>query len=84
MATSASNVTEFKQRVQKEWSGDDTAAAWQKYYPQMREQLAQVTLALVDAASPRVGTSILDLASGTGEPSLSLARRTLVMACWQR
>src|ERR1700676_1330001 len=34
-----------------------------------------VTAALVDAASPRLGTSILDLASATGEPSLSLARR---------
>ncbi|HVH28345.1 MAG TPA: class I SAM-dependent methyltransferase [Vicinamibacterales bacterium] len=70
-----SKVAEFKQRVEKEWAGDDTATAWQKYYPQMREQLAQVTAALVAAASPREGSSILDLASGAGEPSLSLARR---------
>ena len=75
METSASKIAEFKQRVDKEWAGDDIAAAWQKYYPQMKEQLAQVTAALVDAASPRMGMSILDLASGTGEPSLSLARR---------
>jgi SAM-dependent methyltransferase len=41
----------------------------------MKEQFAPVTQALVDAAAPRPGMSILDLASGTGEPSLSLARR---------
>lgn len=70
-----SRVDEFKQRVEREWTGDETAAAWQKYYPQLKEQLAEVTAALVDAAAPRAGMSILDLASGTGEPSLSLARR---------
>jgi SAM-dependent methyltransferase len=73
--TSTSKVAEFKQRVEREWAGNDTAAAWQKYYPQMREQLSDVTAALVDAVSPGVGMSILDLASGTGEPALSLARR---------
>ena len=41
----------------------------------MKEQLAQVTGALVDAAAPRLGMLVLDLASGTGEPALSLARR---------
>ena len=52
-----------------------TAAAWQKYYPKMKEQLAQVTKGLVDAAAPRPGMMILDLASGTGEPALSLAKK---------
>ena len=74
MDTLESKVAEFKNRVQKEWAGDDTAAAWQKHYPDMREQLGPVTQALVNAAAPRPGMSILDLASGTGEPSLSLAR----------
>jgi SAM-dependent methyltransferase len=68
-------LAEFKQRVQMEWAGDVTANAWQKYYPQMREQLAGVTKALVDAAAPGPRDSILDLASGTGEPAISLARR---------
>ena len=68
-------VAEFKQRVEKEWASDETAAAWHKHYPQMKEQFAQVTEALIDAAAPRPGMSVLDLASGTGEPALSLARR---------
>jgi SAM-dependent methyltransferase len=41
----------------------------------MKEQLSEVTEALVDAAAPRPGMSVLDLASGTGEPALTLARR---------
>jgi SAM-dependent methyltransferase len=67
-------ILEFKQRVEREWGADETAAAWKKHYPSMKEQLAGVTKALVDAAAPRPGMSVLDLASGTGEPSLSLAR----------
>jgi SAM-dependent methyltransferase len=67
-------VSEFKQRVEKEWGADETAAAWKKHYPSMKEQLADVTKALVAAADPRPGMLVLDLASGTGEPSLSLAR----------
>ena len=70
-------IAEYKQRVQAEWAGDDTAGAWQKYYLPMKEQLALVTQALVDAASPQPGMCVLDLASGTGEPALSLARRVV-------
>jgi len=69
------STSEFRQRVEKEWGADETAAAWKKNYARMKEQLAEVTKAMVEAADPKPGLSILDLASGTGEPSLSLARR---------
>jgi SAM-dependent methyltransferase len=69
------DISAFKQQVARDWSGDETAAAWQKYFPQMREQMAAVTNALVEAAQPRAGMHILDLASGNGEPALSLAQR---------
>jgi SAM-dependent methyltransferase len=68
-------ISAFKQQVAQDWGADETAAAWQKYYPPMREQLADVTNALVEAAQPRPGMRILDLASGNGEPALTLARR---------
>ncbi len=68
------NITAFKNRVINEWQGDETAAAWQKHFPMMRTQLAAVTQALVDAAEVKPGMAILDLASGVGEPSLSLAK----------
>ena len=69
------DISAFKQQVAQDWAGDDTAGAWQKYFPQMREQMAAVTSALVEAAQPQPGMRILDLASGNGEPALSLARR---------
>ena len=68
-------IAAFKEQVAQDWANDDTAAAWQKYYPQMRQQMAAVTEALVESAQPAPGMRILDLASGNGEPSLSLARR---------
>ena len=69
------DISAFKQQVARDWNGDETAAAWQKYFPQMREQMAAVTNALVEAAQPQAGMHILDLASGNGEPALSLAQR---------
>jgi SAM-dependent methyltransferase len=69
------DISAFKQQVTQDWAGDETAAAWQKYFPQLREQMAAVTNALVEAARPQAGMLVLDLASGNGEPALSLARR---------
>ena len=69
------NIREFQQRVEKEWAADETAAAWQMHYPTMTAQMADVTNALVDAAAPRPGMAVLDLASGTGQPALTIARR---------
>jgi ubiquinone/menaquinone biosynthesis C-methylase UbiE len=68
-------VEELKHVVEADWAGDETARVWRKYYPIMKTQLAEVTQALVDTADPKPGMSVLDLASGTGEPSLSIARR---------
>lgn len=68
-------IEQFKQRVEADWAGDETAAAWKRHYAPMKEQLAAVTAALVDVADALPGMRILDLASGTGEPSLSLGRR---------
>jgi ubiquinone/menaquinone biosynthesis C-methylase UbiE len=68
-------ISAFKQQVAHDWAGDDTAAAWQKHFPRMREQMAAVTNALIEAAQPQSGMRVLDLASGNGEPAISLARR---------
>lgn len=66
-------VAEFKERVVREWAGDDAAAAWQKHHAAMTRQMAGVTQTLVERARPRPGEAVLDLASGNGEPALSLA-----------
>lgn len=70
-------VVRFKERVEAEWAGDETAAAWQKHYPAMRKQMAPVTEALIAAADLKPGLHVLDLASGTGDPALSIAPRVL-------
>ncbi|HVT11863.1 MAG TPA: class I SAM-dependent methyltransferase [Fimbriimonadaceae bacterium] len=67
-------IEEFNRVVEADWAGDETAAAWKRHYAPMKEQLAAITSALVDAADARPGMRILDLASGTGEPSLSIGR----------
>jgi len=72
--TQDSKVSAFKDRVKAEWAGDETAAAWQKHYAAMREQMANVTAALVAAAQPKPGMAVLDIAAGTGDPSLTIAR----------
>lgn len=69
------DISAFKEQVAQDWAGDETAAAWQKHFPQMREQMAAVTQALVEAARPQAGMLVLDLASGNGEPAIGLARR---------
>jgi ubiquinone/menaquinone biosynthesis C-methylase UbiE len=75
MNVADNRVDELKQRVETEWAGDETARAWRKYYGLMKDQLKDVTSALVDAAEVSPGMVVLDLASGTGEPALSIARR---------
>ncbi|MBI5707356.1 MAG: class I SAM-dependent methyltransferase [Armatimonadetes bacterium] len=75
MSTTETQIATFKQRVESDWGGMEAAAAWQKHYKSMRDQLAPVTQAIVEAANPQSGMNILDLASGTGDPALSLARR---------
>lgn len=75
MQTIDQKIADFKDRVQQDWGSEETAAAWQKYHPRMREQMAAVTASLVNAAEVSPGMDVLDLASGTGEPSLSLATK---------
>ena len=65
----------YRDRIETDWANDAAAAAWQKHYPIMREQLAAVTQALVDRTAAKPGQRVLDLASGTGEPAIPLARR---------
>src|SRR6266542_3693349 len=58
-----------------EWTDPATIAAWRKWSRQFSIFLREATDVLVRAAHVQPGLQILDLASGTGEPSLTLARR---------
>ena len=57
--------------MRRDWSG--RAAASRKWNPQFMVMSRAATEAIIQAAHITAGMQVLDLASGTGEPALSLA-----------
>lgn len=55
-----------------EWR--ETAKYWIKHSDTIRTMFAPVTRALIEQAGIREGQSVLDVAGGAGEPSLTIAR----------
>jgi len=55
----------------REWT--ESAQYWENYNPVIREMFAPVTAALIEDASIREGQTVLDVAGGPGEPSLTIA-----------
>jgi SAM-dependent methyltransferase len=55
----------------KRWSG--SAPFWEKHREIIRQMFAPVTQALVEDAQIGSGNTVLDIATGPGEPALSLA-----------
>ncbi|MFO1082917.1 MAG: methyltransferase domain-containing protein [Reyranellaceae bacterium] len=53
---------------------DEAAAYWAKWADQFAEQQDKVNQALLAAAGVRPGATLLDLASGAGEPAVTAAR----------
>src|SRR5687768_18412316 len=51
----------------------ESAPYWAKYHAVIREMFAAVTRALIEDAAIVEGQSVLDVAGGAGEPSLSIA-----------
>jgi ubiquinone/menaquinone biosynthesis C-methylase UbiE len=56
------------------WNHPSRVYALDRWEEQSRALGQQVTDAIVAAAAPRAGEAVLDVACGTGEPSLTLAR----------
>ena len=57
--------------VLREWR--DSAFYWQKHLDMIRVMFAPLTQALIDDAGIIEGDSVLDVAGGSGEPSLTIA-----------
>jgi SAM-dependent methyltransferase len=70
----ASPPARYRRIVHDEWTDGATVAAWRTWHPKMTVQLQAMTDRLLEAAHVRPGLRILDLASGTGQPALDLAR----------
>jgi ubiquinone/menaquinone biosynthesis C-methylase UbiE len=65
-------VQDFKEMICKEWTS--AAPLWQKWNRKFVIQTRAATELVVRGAGLAPGMKVLDLASGTGEPALSLAR----------
>ena len=66
-------VEQFRQKLKKDWTGDETVSAWRKWHDQIAAFTRGVTEALLKEAQVRQGLEVLDLASGVGDPALSIA-----------
>lgn len=60
-----------RDEVLREWR--ESAAYWQKHADTIRTMFAPVTQALIDYAAIMEGETVLDVAGGAGEPSLTIA-----------
>jgi SAM-dependent methyltransferase len=68
------SVDELRERVRRDWTDVATIEAWRRWREPFAVQTASLTQALVAAARIESGQRVLDLASGAGEPALTLAR----------
>src|SRR5437667_12503271 len=60
-------------KVLQEWT--ESAPYWEKHSATLRTIFAPVTRALIEDAGIISGQSVLDVAGGPGEPSLTIAER---------
>jgi ubiquinone/menaquinone biosynthesis C-methylase UbiE len=70
--TSQDAVPDYKEMVREEWTC--AAPLWQKWNHNFVIQTRAATDLVVRGAEAAPGMKVLDLASGTGEPALTLAR----------
>src|SRR5260370_40447730 len=72
-APDPAKIQKFRENIHKEWTGDRTVAAWRRLHAQIATFTHGATEAILEAAHLRPGMRVLDLASGVGDPALSIA-----------
>jgi len=72
-APDSAKIQKFREHLHQEWTGDRTVAAWRKWHAQIAAFTHGATEAILEAAHLRPGMRVLDLASGVGDPALSIA-----------
>src|SRR6202521_6029922 len=63
----------FREHLRQEWTDALTISAWRKWQAPLAAFSRGATEAILEAAQLRPGMRVLDLASGVGDPALSLA-----------
>lgn len=64
---------ELKNEQRRDWNA--AAAGWKKWWPVFERSAQPVSDRLVELASIGTGARVLDIATGNGEPALTVARR---------
>src|SRR5260370_12070536 len=72
-APDPSKIQRVREILRQEWTGDRTVAAWRKWHDQIAVFSHGATEAILETAHLRPGMRVLDLASGVGDPALSIA-----------
>jgi SAM-dependent methyltransferase len=72
-APDPAKMQKVREHLHQEWTGDRTVAAWRKWQAQIATFTHGATEAILEAAHLRPGMRVLDLASGVGDPALSIA-----------
>src|SRR6202171_4530930 len=72
-APDSAKIQKFREHLHQECTGDRTGAAWRKWHAQIATFTHGATEAILEAARLRPGMRVLDLASGVGDPALSIA-----------
>jgi ubiquinone/menaquinone biosynthesis C-methylase UbiE len=72
MENQAASAKDIKATIREEWQG--AAPLWKKWYEKLASQSRSATDLVVQGAALSPGQHVLDLASGTGESALSVAK----------
>ena len=72
-AADPAKIEKFREKLHEEWTDRQTVAAWRKWQAQLSAFTRAATEALLESAQLRPGMRVLDLASGVGDPALSVA-----------
>ncbi len=72
-APDTAKIQKFREDLHLEWTGAKTVAAWRKWHAHVAAFSRGATEAILEAAQLRPGLHVLDLASGVGDPALSIA-----------
>src|SRR5438445_2047289 len=68
-------IQKFREDLHLEWTGAKTVAAWRKWHAHIAAFTRGATEAILETAQLRPGLRVLDLASGVGDPALSIAAK---------
>src|SRR5580704_13057464 len=73
MTNDTFDVERFKLDSRSSW--DAAAAGWEKWWPLFERAAQSVSDRLVELARVKAGDRVLDIATGTGEPAITAARK---------